>query len=231
MTTVAKNTPTLVMPVSEEEINPPVKAIRKKREYKKKVVPDTNSVVAEQASVSVVPKISKKQVENTNTNIVENNVSNNVAPPIEKVRKPREKKNTQVANEVVANEVAANGVVANEVVANDVVAKDVVPEVQKKIMKKKSGAKKEAGAKHALEMREKGKGIFAPKKLSPQLAAICGKETMARTDTVKCIWSYIKEHKLNEGRLIRPDSKLFLVFPKKEFDMMEIPKMLFSHLS
>jgi len=106
--------------------------------------------------------------------------------------------------------------------------------VQKKIDKpkpKKSAAKKQAGTKHADLMREQGKGIFAPKTLSPELQELCGKNKMARTDVVKEIWKYIKLNQLNQGRIITPDNKLGKVFQKERFDMMEIPKMLFQHLS
>ena len=42
-------------------------------------------------------------------------------------------------------------------------------------------------------MKKAGKGIFAPKTLSPALAAICGKKVMPRTEVTKQIWVYIKK--------------------------------------
>merc|ERR1712224_548322 len=63
------------------------------------------------------------------------------------------------------------------------------------------------GAK-ALAMKKKGVGIFAPKTLSPALAAICGGKSMARTEVTKKLWVYIKKHSLNNGRIIKPDSTL-----------------------
>ena len=45
-----------------------------------------------------------------------------------------------------------------------------------------SKEKKAAGAKRAAAMKKAGKGIFAPKTLSPALAAICGKKVMPRTE-------------------------------------------------
>ena len=45
-----------------------------------------------------------------------------------------------------------------------------------------SKEKKAAGAKNAAAMKKAGKGIFAPKTLSPALAAICGKKVMPRTE-------------------------------------------------
>ena len=44
---------------------------------------------------------------------------------------------------------------------------------------------KAAGKKNALAMKTKGVGIFAPKKLSDALAAICGGKTMPRTEVTK----------------------------------------------
>ena len=38
-------------------------------------------------------------------------------------------------------------------------------------------------------------------------------EKMPRTEVTKKIWAYIKSHKLNEGRVIKPDAKLKAVFP------------------
>ena len=36
-------------------------------------------------------------------------------------------------------------------------------------------------------MKKAGKGIFAPKKLSEALAAICGKKVMPRTEVTKAV--------------------------------------------
>merc|ERR1712072_382804 len=75
-----------------------------------------------------------------------------------------------------------------------------------------------ASKKKALAMKKAGKGIFAPKKLSDALAAICGKKVLPRTEVTKLVWVYIKKHKLNEGRTIRPDATLKAVFPVASLD-------------
>ena len=62
-------------------------------------------------------------------------------------------------------------------------------------------------------MKKAGKGIFAVKTLSADLAAICGKNKMARTEVTKSIWGYIKKNKLSKGRTITPDAKLKKVLP------------------
>merc|ERR1712164_201938 len=58
----------------------------------------------------------------------------------------------------------------------------------------KSKASKAAGKKVAAAMKKKGIGLFATKTLSADLAAICGKNKMARTEVVKALWAYIKEN-------------------------------------
>merc|ERR1719355_135340 len=79
-----------------------------------------------------------------------------------------------------------------------------------KAEKKKAGkiARKSAAKKNVAAMKKKGVGIFAPKTLSPALAAICGGKSMARTEVTKKIWVYIKKNNCNEGRIIKPDAKL-----------------------
>jgi chromatin remodeling complex protein RSC6 len=108
----------------------------------------------------------------------------------------------------------------------------------KAVLKKMTAAKKAAGKasrsaaskRNALAMKKKGLGIFAPKSLSAELAAICGGKTMPRTEVTKKIWGYIKKNKLSSGRTITPDSALSKVFPKKSFSMFEMSKMVSSHL-
>ena len=47
-----------------------------------------------------------------------------------------------------------------------------------------------AGKARAAAMKKAGKGIFAVKTLSADLAAICGKNKMARTEVTKALWAY-----------------------------------------
>merc|ERR1712205_278193 len=61
-------------------------------------------------------------------------------------------------------------------------------------------ASKANGKKMAAAMKKAGKGIFAPKKLSDSLAAVCGAKTLPRTEVTKKVWVYIKKHGLNNGR-------------------------------
>merc|ERR1712006_76533 len=93
-----------------------------------------------------------------------------------------------------------------------------------KATKKAAGktAAKANGKKMAAAMKKKGVGIFAPKKLSDALAAICGAKTLPRTEVTKKIWVYIKKCKLNEGRIIKPDSTLKAVLPVSSLDMLKM---------
>merc|ERR1712070_391004 len=85
--------------------------------------------------------------------------------------------------------------------------------------------------KNVAAMKKAGKGIFAPKTLSPALAAICGGKVMPRTEVTKKIWIYIKKYKLNEGRIIKPDEKLKAVLPVASIDMLQMAKHISKHLS
>merc|ERR1712216_150891 len=100
---------------------------------------------------------------------------------------------------------------------------------EKRTMGKK--AQSATGKKNALAMKKAGKGIFAPKKLSEALAAICGKKTAPRTEVTKLVWAYIKKNKLNEGRVIKPDSTLKAIFPVASIDMLKMPGHISKHLS
>jgi chromatin remodeling complex protein RSC6 len=92
-------------------------------------------------------------------------------------------------------------------------------------------AAKANGKKMAAAMKKAGKGIFAPKKLSDALAAVCGKKTAPRTEVTKLVWAYIKKNKLNDGRTIKPDTKLKAIFPVASIDMLKMAGYIGKHLS
>merc|ERR1712196_275482 len=94
----------------------------------------------------------------------------------------------------------------------------------------KSKAMKASGKKTAAMMKKKGIGLFATKTLSADLAAICGKNKMPRTEVTKAIWGYIKKNKLNKGRMITPDAKLKKVLPAASLSMFKIAGMLSKHI-
>ena len=76
--------------------------------------------------------------------------------------------------------------------------KTTKPKTPKSVLKAMTAARKKAGKaaksaaakKNVAAMKKKGVGIFAPKTLSSELAAICGGKSMARTEVTKKIWAY-----------------------------------------
>merc|ERR1712070_290887 len=107
-------------------------------------------------------------------------------------------------------------------------------------MKKTLKAEKKAKGKAAMSatakknvaaMKKAGKGIFAPKTLSPALAAICGGKSMPRTEVTKKLWVYIKKHSLNNGRVIKPGSTLKAIIPAASIDMLKMAGYVSKHLS
>merc|ERR1711904_308609 len=99
--------------------------------------------------------------------------------------------------------------------------------------KRKIGKKAQSatGKKNAAAMKKKGVGIFAPKVLSKELAAICGGSKMPRTEVTKKVWAYIKKNSPNQGRVIKPDQKLKGVFPVAGIDMLKMAGYISKHLS
>ncbi len=68
---------------------------------------------------------------------------------------------------------------------------------------------------------------------SADLAAIVGPEPLPRTDMVKKVWAYIREHNLQEPhdkRIIVTDDKLRAVFGKDRLNMMQMMGLLSPHL-
>ena len=94
---------------------------------------------------------------------------------------------------------------------------------------KGKAAQSATGKKNAAAMKKAGKGLFAPKSLSAELAAICGGKVMSRPEVTKKLWVYIKAKKLNAGRIITPDATLSKIFPKK-IDMLQMAKVVSAHL-
>ena len=115
------------------------------------------------------------------------------------------------------------------------IEKKTEPPVEKTITKRhvKSAKKRDAGKQRAKDMKERGLGLFASKKLSPALSAVVSSDTLCRTEVVRRVWAYIKENQLNRGRLIYPDEKLRSVFSPSEcgeyFDMLRMSSFLTKH--
>ena len=74
-----------------------------------------------------------------------------------------------------------------------------------------------------------------PLNVSSELAAIVGKGPMPRSEVVKKLWVYIKEHGLQDAkdkRNINSDESLKKVFDGKAVvNMFEMTKLVSKHLS
>ncbi len=75
--------------------------------------------------------------------------------------------------------------------------------------------------------------LSKPLNLSPELEAVIGKGPLPRTEVVKKLWVYIKQHNLQNPknkRNILADEKLKSVFGKNEVTMFEMTKLVSTHL-
>lgn len=74
-----------------------------------------------------------------------------------------------------------------------------------------------------------------PLKVTPELAAVVGQGPMPRSEVVKKMWAYIKQHGLQDQknkRNINADDKLKKVFGGKgQINMFEMTKLVSGHLS
>merc|ERR1719299_128591 len=95
---------------------------------------------------------------------------------------------------------------------------------------KGKAAQSATAKKNAAAMKKKGVGLFAPKKLSDALAAICGAKTLPTTEVTKKVWVYIKKNGLNNGLTIKPDAKLKAVLPVASIDMLKMAGHIKKHL-
>merc|ERR1712096_469679 len=92
----------------------------------------------------------------------------------------------------------------------------------------KAKGRKAQGKKNAAALKKAGKGLFAVKALSSDLAAITGKNKMSRIDAVKAVWVYIKKKGLNKGRNINSDAALKKVFGGGS--MFKLPGAMSKHI-
>ena len=79
-----------------------------------------------------------------------------------------------------------------------------------------------------------GAGFSIPKKLSEDLADICGVEEASRGECMKYLFAYIKEHGLKDpedGRFFNPDKKMAKVFGKDKLRSFSMSKFIGKHLS
>jgi len=96
--------------------------------------------------------------------------------------------------------------------------------------RKRTPARKAAGRAKALKLKRLGKGLFAKKKVSPQLKAVIGCTTVSHIKACQLLWKYIKDNGLNEKKIIWPDAKLKKVCPESRFNMCKLHQFLKQHL-
>lgn len=103
---------------------------------------------------------------------------------------------------------------------------------------KKAPAKKEAKtktkAKAAKEAKPKKTRTMPAKKLSVELADVCGSAELPRGEVLKKLWDYIRANNLQDSknkRQINPDDKLAKVFGSNEpVDMFKLAGIIGKHL-
>jgi len=94
----------------------------------------------------------------------------------------------------------------------------------------KTAAKKTTAAKTT---RQPSAAFMKPLTPSAQLAAVVGAAPLPRTEVVKKLWDYIKQHNLQDAknkRMINADAKLKPVFGKDQVSMFEMTKLVGQHL-
>lgn len=89
---------------------------------------------------------------------------------------------------------------------------------------------------HTYTMEKKANSAFMkPMNVDAELAAVIGAGPMPRSEVVKKLWVYIKEHNLQDPankRNINADEKLQKVFEGKTVvNMFEMTKLVSKHLS
>ncbi|KJP87177.1 hypothetical protein AK88_03224 [Plasmodium fragile] len=92
----------------------------------------------------------------------------------------------------------------------------------------------ETKGKHANAKDKKPNGLQIDCEIKSPLKEFLNTDTASRVFVLKYAWKYIKENNLqnpNTKRKIIPDEKLKNVLEKDEVDMLEVPKLLFRHMS
>ena len=81
---------------------------------------------------------------------------------------------------------------------------------------------------------KKNSALMKPVTLSSELADLIGQGPMPRTEVIKKVWDYIKEHKLQDQknkRMINPDAKLGKVIGNEQISMFQMTAKVSKHLS
>jgi DNA topoisomerase-3 len=118
--------------------------------------------------------------------------------------------------------------------AGKTAAKTTGAAAKKAPTKKMAAAVKSAAAKVAKPKAPRKTTAASGLNPSPALAAVIGSEPIARTQVIKKLWDYIKEHGLQDAkdkRSINADAKLLAVFGKPQVTMFELAGIAGKHLT
>lgn len=99
----------------------------------------------------------------------------------------------------------------------------------------KAAPAKPAAPKAAAAKEKRTPNAAFMKELTPSdvLATVVGSKPLPRTEVVKKMWDYIKQHKLQDAankRMINADDKLKGIFGKPQVSMFEMTKIVNEHL-
>jgi len=81
--------------------------------------------------------------------------------------------------------------------------------------------------------RKPNAAFMKPLTPSSELAAVIGAQAVPRTEVIKKVWDYIKQHNLQDAanrRNINADAKLRPIFGKDQVTMFELTKLVNGHL-
>uniref|UniRef100_A0A0D9VZB1 DM2 domain-containing protein n=1 Tax=Leersia perrieri TaxID=77586 RepID=A0A0D9VZB1_9ORYZ len=75
-------------------------------------------------------------------------------------------------------------------------------------------------------------GLTKPRPVSPALQAVVGASEIPRTEALKRLWAYIKQHNLQDPadkKVIVCDEKLKILFGQERVGFLEVAKLLNPH--
>nr|ACG40455.1 SWIb domain-containing protein [Zea mays] len=98
------------------------------------------------------------------------------------------------------------------------------------VVRAASASSKSPATAEAAPKKKRATGITQPKSVSPALQAIVGDPVIPRTEVLKRLWAYIKEHNLqdpSDKKVVVCDEKLKVLFAGRErVGFLEIAKLL-----
>jgi upstream activation factor subunit UAF30 len=117
--------------------------------------------------------------------------------------------------------------------ARKTAAKKATAKKKTKTMSRKKGpVRKPARRRSSGAKRRPNAAFMKPMQPSKQLAAVVGSKPLPRTEIVKKVWGYIKQHGLQDKRNINADERLGQVFGgKRTVNMFEMMSLVNKHLS